>query len=422
MYKLLIADDEPLEREGLELMIHRNLPNQFHIFHAENGRMAIQQMEKHQPDIIFMDINMPGIQGLEAIEEIKKQNANVKVVILTAYDYFSYAKEAIELGVLDYILKPAKKEQIVDVLQKCMSGIEEEIKTRVTELEMKEKLGHLYSISESECALMLMTGAVNETSVTELLQILNVPEGLCVSLVIEFAKLEREKQSYMFQFVKQFMKSKGTCLCSPLIDNRMTIFYFPANEEISMKKLISLSTRWLKEIEKHTKQPLKIGIGSLQYEMKGWKQSYDEAVMAIEYQPYFGRVKHVFEINTNNARNECMKDEVNNERLYGFDLALRYIGEHYHEDLTLEQVAQIMNFHPHYFSRRFKKETGQTFSDYLTHLRIEKAKELIKHKHLNIKEISYHVGYKDPNYFSRVFKKVTNRTPKEYRNQLKQHH
>jgi len=99
MYKLLIADDEPLEREGLQLMIERAFPHMFTIFHAEHGRSAIQQVEKHRPHIIFMDIKMPGIQGLEAIAEIRKIDAQAKVAILTAYDYFTYAKEAISLGV-----------------------------------------------------------------------------------------------------------------------------------------------------------------------------------------------------------------------------------------------------------------------------------------------------------------------------------
>ncbi|MFC6600910.1 response regulator [Ectobacillus funiculus] len=72
MYQLLIADDEPLEREGLELMVQRAMPEQFTIYHAENGRVAIEKADKHQPDIIFMDIKMPGIQGLEAVSVIQK--------------------------------------------------------------------------------------------------------------------------------------------------------------------------------------------------------------------------------------------------------------------------------------------------------------------------------------------------------------
>lgn len=70
MYTLLIADDEALEREGLEMMIRHAMPDTFRFLHAENGRRAIQLAEEGRPDFIFMDIKMPGIQGLEAVREI----------------------------------------------------------------------------------------------------------------------------------------------------------------------------------------------------------------------------------------------------------------------------------------------------------------------------------------------------------------
>jgi len=420
MYKLLIADDEPLEREGLELMIQKCLPNQFQIFHAENGRLAIQQMEKHQPEIIFMDLKMPGIQGIEAIEEIKKQNPKTKIIILTAYDYFSYAKEAIELGVCDYILKPAKKEKIADVLKKCMSEIEEEVENREKELEMKEKLGHLFTLSESECALMIMMDAVSETDVNELLSLLKIPQQTCVTLVIEFSNIKMGERQYLYQLAKRFMKNKVECLCSPLIENRMTIFAFPSDVDMTRNQWITLTMKWMKEIEKRTNKKMKIGIGNCQKDIKEWKKSYQEALLAVKSQPYFGRVKHFSEVEIiqHSEKKEEITYPINSENSNGLEIALQFISDHFHEDITLEEVAQLMNFHPHYFSKWFKKETGQTFSDYLTHKRIEKAKELMKQNDLHVKEISYHVGYNDPNYFSRVFKKVTNMTPKEYRNQL----
>ncbi|GJM74697.1 hypothetical protein HMSSN036_69130 [Paenibacillus macerans] len=93
MYTLLIADDEALEREGLELMIGHMLPDTFRFLHAENGRRAIQLAEEARPDFIFMDIKMPGIPGLEAVREILARQPGTPVVIITAHDYFAYAKE-----------------------------------------------------------------------------------------------------------------------------------------------------------------------------------------------------------------------------------------------------------------------------------------------------------------------------------------
>ncbi len=78
MYRILIADDETLEREGIEWIINRMMPDTFEIIHAENGRTAIQKAEEYRPHIVLMDIKMPGIQGLEALKEIKARNPHVK--------------------------------------------------------------------------------------------------------------------------------------------------------------------------------------------------------------------------------------------------------------------------------------------------------------------------------------------------------
>jgi two-component system response regulator YesN len=99
-------------------------------------------------------------------------------------------------------------------------------------------------------------------------------------------------------------------------------------------------------------------------------------------------------------------------------LAREYIAHHFIEDLSLEQVANYLKLNPVYFSKLFKKQTGETFSDYLMNLRINKAKQLMEKRELNLKEICYQVGYNDPNYFSRVFKKCTNESPKEYRKKV----
>ncbi|WMT41353.1 AraC family transcriptional regulator [Paenibacillus sp. D2_2] len=98
--------------------------------------------------------------------------------------------------------------------------------------------------------------------------------------------------------------------------------------------------------------------------------------------------------------------------------AVAYIHSKFQEDLSLEDAAEHVHLNPYYFSKLFKQQTGETFIDYVTRLRIDKAKVMIKDSGLSLKEVCYSVGYKDPNYFSRVFKKVTGVTPSEYRLQL----
>ena len=435
MYKLLIADDEPLEREGLELMIEKLLPNQFEILHAENGRTAIHQVERNLPDIVFMDIKMPGINGLEAIEEIRKSHSSMKVVILTAYDYFAYAREAISLGVAEYILKPAKKEQMISLLQRLMKELDHEKKTREIELEAKEKVGRLLTISEMKCALFLMVDAVRNEDVKSLLNVLNIDFRQGFSIVFEFQEISENEQDNLAEHIKHFSKEMNKCLCSPFIHNQMAVFIpIHPKGDFTDSKTIPFATKLLKFIEQQINGKVKIGIGTIREGIEGWRESYKEAMAALEMQPHFGRVKHAAEITMTDEMRRHVQQK--NQTAYHWvsklesgsdeepkhegilDPVINYISEHFDEDISLEQLAQLTNLNPYYFSKLFKKQMGHTFSDYITNVRIEKAKQLMLQEELNIKEISYYVGYHDPNYFSRVFKKVTNMTPKEYRSTL----
>ena len=94
--------------------------------------------------------------------------------------------------------------------------------------------------------------------------------------------------------------------------------------------------------------------------------------------------------------------------------AKQYIDENYMKELTLDDVSRVVNISSYYFSKVFKEETGENFIDYLTKLRIESAKKLLKTTNKSMKEISAEVGYSDPNYFSRNFKKYTVKTPTDY--------
>ena len=101
MYRILIADDEGIMLESLKNIISSNYGNECEIHTAKTGRVVVEEAEKYPPDICFMDIQMPGLSGIQAIREIQKFNRSVVFVIITAYDKFNYAREAVNLGVMD---------------------------------------------------------------------------------------------------------------------------------------------------------------------------------------------------------------------------------------------------------------------------------------------------------------------------------
>lgn len=118
--RILIADDEPIERMVISKTIQSYFGEELEIFQAENGRTAIEVFQKQDCHIALLDISMPGIDGLEAAGEIRRQNQDCSIIFLTAYDEFDYAKRAIKVHALDYLLKPSAKDELIAVLEEAV--------------------------------------------------------------------------------------------------------------------------------------------------------------------------------------------------------------------------------------------------------------------------------------------------------------
>ena len=126
MYKLLLVDDEPLIRRGIKSISSLSGIGIDEIFEAANGISALKLMHSQQIDIVFLDINMPDMDGLSLANNIKQDFPLTKVVIISGYDYFEYAQAAIRAGVDDYLLKPVSKKDIEPLLKKLAKSIDED--------------------------------------------------------------------------------------------------------------------------------------------------------------------------------------------------------------------------------------------------------------------------------------------------------
>ncbi|MGG3311726.1 helix-turn-helix domain-containing protein [Paenibacillus sp. 2KB_20] len=288
MYTLLIADDEALEREGLELMIRHMLPDTFTFLHAENGRQAIQLAEQARPDFIFMDIKMPGIQGLDAVREILAKYPMTRIVMITAHDYFTYAKESLALGVRDYLLKPAKREEVLDVIKALIDETEEARRQRNERLDMQEKLSQLMPLAENELSLMLMLECVQEVEVSQLAKLLHLEWQKGYAMVVSFARhAAKEWEGFqlvkkdVFETVKQFAKPNLSCLVSPMVGHQMALFIpLPPGQPGYSQRVNSLDwgARIKDLVEERFDLALSVGIGSIREGWDGMSRSYREAV------------------------------------------------------------------------------------------------------------------------------------------------
>jgi len=124
MYKLLIADDEELEREALHLFVTQSGIAVIPAAECASGTELIKECAEIQPDIIILDINMPGLNGLEALKKIRQADCKALVIISSAYDQFDYAVTAMQLGVINFLVKPVKKEVFIGALAKAVEMLD----------------------------------------------------------------------------------------------------------------------------------------------------------------------------------------------------------------------------------------------------------------------------------------------------------
>lgn len=120
MYRVLVADDEPIERNVVSRTIQKYFDGQLTVVTAACGREAVERFEEQRCEIVLLDIGMPGMNGLEAAEKIRGMDAACSIIFLTAFDEFSYAKRAISIRALDYLLKPGVDEELVAAIDEAI--------------------------------------------------------------------------------------------------------------------------------------------------------------------------------------------------------------------------------------------------------------------------------------------------------------
>jgi len=138
--RILVTDDERPVIDSISLIVKRELPGEFEVAgSAMSGREAIEKAAALSPDIILMDVRMPGISGLDAIREIRRRGSAAVFILVTAYERFEIAREAVELGVIDYLLKPVTKDKLGQALRNAAEALERRSEAERREIEHRER-------------------------------------------------------------------------------------------------------------------------------------------------------------------------------------------------------------------------------------------------------------------------------------------
>ena len=548
MYKLLLVDDEEDVREGVFQEIDWNKCGFEVVGKAENGKEALDLVERMPPDVVVTDIKMPFMDGLKLSELVKEKFPTTKIIILSGFDEFEYAHKAVKLHIDEYVLKPFSSQELAEVLVKVKSKIDEEIAEKENITTLKEHYRRSLPVLKEAFLTSLITrkqlqkevfercrnygidlngngfvtgvlsvdSAYSNLSSTEASEkedvdysasSLLVDKELTLFAVLNIAEeiVEKHKLGLVFLYNGYVV----VIASSPQKENALVLGnVLPAFEEIRLS------------IEKFLRITITTGIGTVVTDVTQLSYSFEDAVSALDYRLIHGSnriiciddvenrfmeklrfdemkehkliqclkmgtteeiketVESLFEELLDN--NISLKDyqvylleiltcilkaasntDIDMDEVFGanynllsdiyrfnnlneaksritdrcilvmkciatdrqstvkdlVEKAREYTRKHFREsDISINKVCGFLHISTGYFSSLFKKETGMTFVNYLVHIRMEAAKELLRTTDLKAFEIAERVGYSEANYFSYSFKKNFGISPSDYRN------
>ena len=286
MFRLLIADDESLERKAIKFIVNNNCAEIIEIEEASNGREAVEKALIFKPHIIILDIKMPGIDGIEAASRIKKLNPDIKIIFLTAFDYFEYAKEAIKIGVENFIIKPAEDEQIVEGIKNITDKLVETMDKKNEQSKYDDKFAKVTDFLESEIVSTLSIGEVNEGKIKGLLELMNIHsiKGGTAIIRIDSEGLQLEMLTKLYKNkIKDFMDQNNILCLINSVKSNLYIITFPKKEmELDAISEVMRSTykKIYSEMNNHIKNKVSIGIGNSFNDIKGIYGSFSGAKVA----------------------------------------------------------------------------------------------------------------------------------------------
>jgi two-component system, response regulator YesN len=276
MIKLLIVDDEQIEREGMKAILDRAFPGLI-VEQAYNGKMAVELASSFKPDLVLMDIQMPGMNGLEAVEQILVDYPHIKFIMVTAFDTFHYVQSALKLGAKDYILKPSKVSEIRTTVGKALKEIEEERELQAESNTQREMLQRTLALVETDVVTQLLFDHVHEVHLNMLMEMLDIR---ATSEVFVMNVMVQDGMEYLYTRIKEKVRKTKSGWMGALYDGQLPIIIFRDEGQSYRSQAISLAREILSVGNAEKKAGWFIGIGNECSSLEEIRQSYQEAIIA----------------------------------------------------------------------------------------------------------------------------------------------
>lgn len=466
--KVCVVDDESSVRKSIVFKLN-SLQMSIQVFNSGFGEQALQDIEKIKPEVVLLDIHMPRIDGLSMMERIKKVHPTARYIILSGYSRFEYAQAALKLGADDYLLKPVDRKELRGVIEKIdaqlLQDFQNELDHYVYQLENKgmtlkniEVLNYsewrdkavrkqfifAYSSQQIEYdeSKLLMKYQCNDCIVGAMATHDKGVETTVTSLqewAEAFIQVYEKWESSTFFGRKDLnfrnrLQADETQMAEIQQAGSQLLQSFQNTATDKTEQLFSTWLDWVRQLP----------LNKVRKECAGLLLQLDEHIWSLQQLP----TRESVNILAKNKKRKRQRDwhnwvrmhgtweymEIDMRRMFSHKLMVKAASERkkkqlqnlseqvmhelpyiQYKDLSLEMLAARLHVHPVTLSRKFKEQTGKSFLQVLTQIKMEQAGKWLLETDQPISTISTELGYLDANYFSQLFKKHYGKSPSQYR-------
>ncbi|MCA1755290.1 MAG: response regulator [Spirochaeta sp.] len=447
--RIYVIDDELPVLEGVRFIVESSFPEGEICGTCSSGLQAIEEIDHDPPDILLVDIHLPGISGLEILNDVRTRHPAVLCIIISAYEQFTIAKEALDFGVFAYIVKPVTKTKLLKVLSDACEELDRNDQRHEADLAGKALRQSVEALLERQLVPRLFSGVwrphADEWELW-LKALRSVRPDFAPAVALGFIPCADASIAAGLAAALHYklacwtgltdLGGVGVLLSAPRGDvsgdlreaarNALRINGAVLDQTIWCTQPVPLERVWETLPPLGSSGPADISrvdtsaspellLRKALIKLPGLLRSGDSTALAKWREIHTPLLRQMLERDREYARVLLMEPILEVYRPPRLPpVAICELGRQSTAEDTLDLVARIIGEARTTASRLFRHELQLPFSDYLSSLRMEEAQRLLSESDLSIKEVGYAVGYQDANYFSRVFKRWVGMRPREY--------
>src|SRR5574344_2036498 len=225
MYNILITDDEQIVIDSLTFIIKKNFEEQVTIFSALSGADALNIVNSNQIDIVFMDINMPVLNGLETVNCITRTKPDTVIIMLSAFDRFQYAQEALNLGAYKYITKPVNRNLVIQTVRGAMNLVDTRRGQASDDQELHRKLDFVLPMVESDFIYSCAFNGGKNIDMATYLDYFNIHDKAWCFCCLEVPHIDSSNQYNVYTKIRDILNEHCRCLMGSFMTNRLVVFF-----------------------------------------------------------------------------------------------------------------------------------------------------------------------------------------------------